>query len=50
MVLGAWVFIVQSETKPMYARDSILMRGDNSSAVSWVKNAGVVRNLAPGHR
>jgi len=36
MVVGAWVFIVQAKTKPAYARDSVRMRGDNSSAVGWV--------------
>ena len=36
MIVGAWIFIVQADTKPAYARDSIRMRGDNSSAVKWV--------------
>ena len=36
MVIGAWVFLVQANTKPSYVRDSIRMRGDNSSAVAWV--------------
>lgn len=36
MVVGAWVFLVQSDMQPAYALDSIRMRGDNSSAVSWV--------------
>ena len=36
MVVGAWVFIVQSEMRLEYARNSIRMMGDNSSSVAWV--------------
>ena len=36
MVLTAWIFVTQSDAWPRYARDIILMRGDNMSAVQWV--------------
>lgn len=36
MVVGAWMFLIQAQTRPTYARDSIRLRGDNSSAVAWV--------------
>ena len=36
MVVGAWVFTVQSGMRPAYARNSIRMMGDNSSSVAWV--------------
>ena len=39
MVVTAWIFITQSEARPSYARDAILMRGHNMSAVQWVSNA-----------
>lgn len=34
--IDAYVFTVESEIKPEYARDVILMRGDISSNVTWV--------------
>lgn len=36
MVISAWVFVVKAESWPRYARESILTRGDNQSAVHWV--------------
>ena len=36
MVLTACIFVTQSDARPSYARDTILMRGDNMSAVQWV--------------
>lgn len=36
MVVGAWVFIVQSGMRPENARDGVRMMGDNSSSVVWV--------------
>ena len=36
MVVTARIFVAQSNARPSYARDSILMRGDNMSAVQWV--------------
>lgn len=34
-VVGVWVFIVQSDMRPEYARNSIRLMGDNSSIVAW---------------
>ena len=48
MVVGAWVFVVQTATKPSHARDSIRMRGDNSSAVCWVNKCRAGRRVARG--
>lgn len=36
MVITAWVFVVQAGSRPTYARESIMMRGDNQTAVHWV--------------
>ena len=36
MVVTALIFVAQSNMRPCYARDTILMRGDNTSAVQWV--------------
>ena len=36
MVVMAWIFVTQSDARPSYARDTVLMRGDNMSAVQWV--------------
>ena len=36
MVITAWVFVVQAGSGPTYARESILMRGDNQTAVHWL--------------
>ena len=36
MVVTAWIFVTQSDARPSYARDTVLMRGDNVSAVQWV--------------
>lgn len=36
MVVGTRIFIAQSATKPGYAKDSVRMHGDNSSAVAWM--------------
>lgn len=36
MAVGAYMFTVESKITPEYARDSLLMRGDNSSSVTWV--------------
>ena len=36
MVITAWVFVVQARSRPTYARESILMRGDNQTAAHWV--------------
>ena len=38
MVITAWVFVVQAGSRPTYARESILLRGDNQTAVHWVTN------------
>ena len=32
----AWICVTQSDARPSYARDTVLMRGDNMSAVQWV--------------
>ena len=36
MDVTAWIFVTQSDARPSYARDTVLMRGDNMSAVQWV--------------
>ena len=36
MVVTAWAFTVEAKSAPQYAGESILMRGDNMSAVHWV--------------
>ena len=36
MVVTALPFVTQSDVRPSYARDTILMRGENMSAVQWV--------------
>ena len=36
MVLMAWVFVREVRMQPRHGQDCILMRGDNSSACSWV--------------
>ena len=36
MVITAWVFVVQAGSRPAYARESIMMRGDNQTAVHGV--------------
>ena len=36
MVVTALIFVTRSDTRPSYARDTILMRGDNMYAVQWV--------------
>lgn len=36
MAVSAYVFTIESEITPESARDSILMRGDDSSSVTWV--------------
>ena len=36
MVVTAWIFVTQSDAQPSYARDTVLMKGDNMSAVQWV--------------
>ena len=36
MVVTAWIFVTQSDARPSDARDTVLMRGDNMSAVQWV--------------
>ena len=33
MVVTAWIFVTQLKIGPTYARDTVLMRGDNTSAV-----------------
>ena len=33
MVITAWVFVVQAGQRPTYARERIMMRGDNQIAV-----------------
>ena len=35
MVVTAWIFVSESGILPSYARDTVLMRGDNTSAVHW---------------
>ena len=35
-VVTALIFVAQSDARPSDARDTILMRGDNMSAVQWV--------------
>ena len=36
MVVTAWIFVTQSDARPRYARDTVLMRGGNMSADQWV--------------
>ena len=36
MVVTAWSFVTQSNARPSYARDTVLMRGGNMSAVQWI--------------
>ena len=36
MVVTAWAFTVEARVAPQYVGESILMRGDNMSAVHWV--------------
>ena len=36
MVVTAWSFVTQSDARPSYARDTVLMRGDNMSGVQRV--------------
>ena len=36
MVLMAWVFVREEKMQPRHGHDCLLMRGDNSSACSWV--------------
>ena len=36
MVVTAWIFVTQSDARPSYARHTVLMRGDNMSAIQWV--------------
>ena len=36
MVVTALVFFTQSDTRPSYARHTVLMRGHNMSSVQWV--------------
>ena len=36
MAVTAWIFVTQSHILARYARDTIPMRGDNTSAVHWV--------------
>ena len=36
MIVTAWVFTVPAKIEPQYVGESILMRGDNMSAVHWV--------------
>ena len=36
MVVTARIFVTQSDARPSYARDTVSMRVDNTSAVQWV--------------
>ena len=36
MVVTAWIFVTQLNVRPSYARETMLMRGDNMSAVHRV--------------
>ena len=36
MIVMAWAFTVDAKVAPQYVGESILMRGDNISAVHWV--------------
>ena len=36
MVVTALPFVTQSDVRPSYARDTILMRGENMSTIQWV--------------
>ena len=36
MDVTAWIFVTQSDARPSYARDTVLMRGYKMSAVQWV--------------
>ena len=36
MVVTVWIFVTQSDARPSYAPDTILMRGGNMSADQWV--------------
>ena len=39
MVVTAWIFVTQSDARPSYARDTVLMRGGNMSVVQWVSKS-----------
>ena len=49
MVITAWVFVVQAGSRPTYAREIILMRGDNQTAVHWVNKCKGVRSHVVEH-
>ena len=49
MVVTARIFITQSNIRPSYARDTILMRGDNTSTLHWVWECRGENNPVRGH-
>ena len=51
MVITAWAFVVQAGQRPTYARERVMMRGDNQIAVDRVtKRMGcTVRNHVVEH-
>ena len=36
VVVTAWIFVKELNVRPSYARDTILMRGNHTSALHWV--------------
>ena len=44
MVVTAYVMVVVKEDRPSVAGEPVLMRGDSSSAVSWVNRCGGTRD------
>ena len=48
MVVTAWAFVVHAGAKPEYDRQSILMRGDNQSAIHWINQCRAGREPRSG--
>ena len=48
MAVAALVFVTQSNLRPSYARDTILMRGENTSALKWVSKCKCGREPRSG--
>ena len=49
MVATAWIFVTQLNVRLRYALATVLMRGDNMSAVHWVSKCRGVRSPGRGH-
>jgi hypothetical protein len=48
MVISAYLMVVQLKQVPKYKADTVLIRGDNRSAVYWVNKAGGARDPRGG--